>query len=96
MSLNKEKREAAQRYLLEQISNNCKKKNKKTSEAFDITPGAVYGYIRKFIEQGVIEKNDSFYKLVPTVSESFQIDLTTLQEGDESIIYETKIYNSYY
>lgn len=94
MSLTKDKREAAKRYLLEQIANNDRNPVKKTAEAFEIDKASVYAYIRNFVKDGILEKTDGKYVLIPIVNKSthFDLDLIGRDERDESRICEEAMF----
>lgn len=91
MSLSKEKREAAKKYLLTQIAEGNPDAIKKTSEVFEIDRTSVYGYIRGYINAGILKKDDKIYKLIPYNEETHNYLLNSLSEGMEDDIYRKDI-----
>ncbi len=84
MSLSKDKREAAKYYLLEQIMSGNSSYVQKTSETFEITRAAVYGYLRDMEKKGIVKKNGKQYVLNEEVH---KFNYVRTNEMEESEIY---------
>lgn len=85
MSLNKETREAAKYYLLEQIESQNSSYVQKTVDAFGITRGAVYSYLRNMEEEGILKHENRKY-ILSEQSAQFKYDRSKSLEETE--IYE--------